>query len=457
MTRRVLPNQAQPTLLDQAARRHQSGLPGSPLADRMRPSNLGQVVGQAHLLSPGQPLAEAIEHDRLSSMILWGPPGSGKTTLARLLSQKTRTEFVPFSAVLGNLAELRQLITVAQERRSYHGRGTVLFVDEIHRFNKAQQDAFLPHVEAGTIVLVGATTENPSFAVNAAVLSRCRVFRLEALDARDIVQLLRRALTDSEHGLGARELTASEEVLEAIAQYARGDARRALSLLECAATLLGADQSVLDLATVSRATDERVLLFDKQGDMHYDVVSAFIKSLRGSDPDAALYWMMRLIEAGDDPLFVLRRMLIFAGEDIGLADPRALQIAVDADIAFRRLGMPEGMYPLAQACLYLACAPKSNAVKLAWQAAQQAVRDHGALPVPKKLRNGVTRLMQAEGYGAGYRYPHDYPGHYVPEETYLPAVLVGERYYEPSDQGIERQVLERLQRLRGAKRDRDDS
>jgi putative ATPase len=423
----------------------------------MRPSSLTQVVGQAHLLSRGQPLAEAIEHDRLSSMILWGPPGSGKTTLARLLSQKTRTEFVPFSAVLGNLADLRQLIAEAQERRSYQGRGTVLFVDEIHRFNKAQQDAFLPHVEAGTIVLVGATTENPSFAVNAAVLSRCRVFRLEPLDARDIVQLLRRALTDREQGLGARELGVSDEVLQAIAEYARGDARRALSLLECAVTLLDTDQSELDLGTVSRATDERTLLFDKQGDMHYDVVSAFIKSLRGSDPDAALYWMLRLLEAGDDPLFVLRRMIIFAGEDIGLADPRALQIAVDADFAFRRLGMPEGMYPLAEACVYLACAPKSNAVKQAWQAAQQAVRDHGALPVPKKLRNGVTRLMQAEGYGAGYQYPHDFPGHYVPNETYLPDTLVGERYYEPSDQGVERQVLERLQRLRGVKRNRDDS
>lgn len=415
----------------------------------MRPTGLEQVVGQTHLLRPGQPLAEAIANDRLSSMILWGPPGSGKTTLARLLSRKARTEFVPFSAVLGGLPELRELIAAAAERRSYQGRGTVLFVDEIHRFNKAQQDAFLPHVEAGTIILVGATTENPSFAVNAAVLSRCRVFRLEALTEADLVMLLKRAVEDSEHGLGARRLEVSDEVVQTIAEYARGDARRALSLLESAAQLLGNDEHDLTLDVLRRATDERALLFDKKGDQHYDVVSAFIKSLRGSDPDAALYWMMRLLEAGDDPLFVLRRMIIFASEDIGLADPRAMGIAVDADAAFRRLGMPEGMYPIAEACLYLACAPKSNAVKTAWHAAQAAVRDRGALPVPKKLRNGVTRLMQSEGYGQGYRYPHDYPGHYVPGESYLPEALLGARYYDPSDQGVERQVLERLQRLRG--------
>jgi putative ATPase len=437
--------------LEQAAVRGRTNLPKTPLPDRLRPSRLDEVVGQAHLLAPGQPLAEAIANDRLSSMILWGPPGSGKTTLARLLSRSTRTEFVPFSAVLGGLPELRELIAAAQERRSYQGRGTVLFVDEIHRFNKGQQDAFLPHVEAGTIILVGATTENPSFAVNSAVLSRCRVFRLEALTIDEIVELLRRALADADRGLGQLELSADDEVLQAIADYARGDARRALNLLETAAELVDPNSKILDVETVSRATDERTLLFDKKGDMHYDVVSAFIKSLRGSDPDAAVYWMMRLLEAGDEPLLVLRRMVIFAGEDIGLADPRALGIAVDADLAFRRLGMPEGMYPIAQACLYLACAPKSNAVKNAWQAAQTAVRERGALPVPKKLRNGVTRLMKIEGYGNGYRYPHDYPGHYVPDETYLPESLVGTKFYDPSDQGVERQVLERLQRLRGNK------
>ena len=417
----------------------------------MRPTRLDEVIGQAHLLAAGKPLAEAIANDRLSSMILWGPPGSGKTTLARLLSRSARTDFVPFSAVLGGLPELRELIAQAQERRSYRGRGTVLFVDEIHRFNKGQQDAFLPHVEAGTVTLVGATTENPSFAVNAAVLSRCRVFRLEPLGIGDLVRLLTRAITDSERGLGTLDIAADDTALEAIADYARGDARRALSLLETAADLVDPATKRLDLTVVARSMDERTLLFDKKGDMHYDVVSAFIKSLRGSDPDAAMYWMMRLLEAGDDPLFVLRRMIIFASEDIGLADPRAIGIAMDADQAFRRLGMPEGMYPLAEACLYLACAPKSNSVKNAWHAAQAAVRDRGALPVPKKLRNGVTRLMQAEGYGDGYRYPHDVPGHYVAGETYLPDSLVGTQFYDPSDQGVERQILERLQRLRGNK------
>jgi len=446
------PPDSTPTLLDQAARRGQAGLPRSPLPDRMRPARLDEVMGQAHLLSAGKPLAEAIANDRLSSMILWGPPGSGKTTLARLLSRSAKTEFVPFSAVLGGLPELRELIAAAQERRSYQGRGTVLFVDEIHRFNKGQQDAFLPHVEAGTIILVGATTENPSFAVNAAVLSRCRVFRLDALSIDDLARLLRRALTDREQGLGQKELTAEDAVLHGIADYARGDARRALSLLETAAELVDPNVKILDMATVDRATDERTLLFDKKGDMHYDVVSAFIKSLRGSDPDAAIYWMMRLLEAGDDPLFVLRRMIIFAGEDVGLADPRALSVAIDADFAFRRLGMPEGMYPIAEACLYLACAPKSNAVKNAWQAAQTAVRERGALPVPKKLRNAVTPLMQAEGHGEGYRYPHDFPGHFVPDETYLPEALISSRYYDPSDQGVEKQILERLQRLRGTRK-----
>jgi len=448
---RFKPSDHAPTLLDQAARRGGMDLPKSPLADRMRPTRLEDVIGQMHLLSAGKPLAEAIAHDRLSSMILWGPPGSGKTTLARLLSRSARTEFVPFSAVLGGLPELRELIAQAQERRSYQGRGTVLFVDEIHRFNKGQQDAFLPHVEAGTIILVGATTENPSFAVNAAVLSRCKVFRLESLSIGDLVRLLTRALSDTEHGLGNLQITANDDALEAMADSARGDARRALSLLETAAELVEPQTKVLDLATVGRAADERTLLFDKKGDMHYDVVSAFIKSLRGSDPDAALYWMMRLLEAGDDPLFVLRRMIIFASEDIGLADPRALGVATDADNAFRRLGMPEGMYPLAEACLYLACAPKSNAVKNAWHAAQAAVRERGALPVPKKLRNGVTRLMQSEGHGEGYRYPHDYPGHFVAGETYLPEAMAGTQFYDPSDQGVERQILERLLRLRGNK------
>lgn len=447
MTARRSGHDDNPTLIERAAARGHEPSLSAPLADRLRPRTLDEVVGQTHLLSAGKPLARAIADDRVPSMILWGPPGSGKTTLARVLSRTTRAEFVPFSAVLSGIPELRNQIAAADERRRYQGRSTILFVDEIHRFNKSQQDAFLPHVEAGTITLVGATTENPSFSVNAAVLSRCRVFRLEAIGISDLVKLLRRALTDSERGLGALEIRPEEAALEAIADAARGDARRALGLLESTVALIEPGEKALDLEAVRRAADERTLLFDKNRDEHYDIASAFIKSLRGSDPDAGLYWMMRLLEAGDDPLFVLRRLIIFASEDIGNADPRALGVAVDADAAFRRLGMPEGMYPISQACLYLACAPKSNATKLAWQAAQEAVRQHGALPVPKRLRNGVTRLMKSEGYGDGYRYPHDYQGNFVPGETYLPEALVGQHYYLPSDQGVERQITERLARL----------
>jgi putative ATPase len=445
-TRRVRPLDG-PTLLERAATHGPEPSLSVPLADRLRPRALDEVVGQTHLLGPGKPLARAIADDRVPSMILWGPPGSGKTTLARVLSRSTRAEFVPFSAVLSGIPELRTQIAEAEERRRYQRRSTILFVDEIHRFNKTQQDAFLPHVEAGTITLVGATTENPSFAVNAAVLSRCRVFRLEAIGIADLVTLLGRALLDPERGLGQLQVQADDTALEAIADAARGDARRALGLLESTVALLEPDQKLIDLESVRKAADERTLLFDKNRDEHYDIASAFIKSMRGSDPDAAIYWMMRLLEVGDDPLFVLRRLIIFASEDIGNADPRAVGVAVDADAAFRRLGMPEGMYPIAQACLYLACAPKSNSVKVAWQSAQNAVRERGALPVPKRLRNAATRLMKSEGYGEGYRYPHDYQGNFVPGETYLPDALLGTRFYAPSDQGVERQITERLARL----------
>lgn len=440
-----------PTLLSTAVGKGRLGQK-TPLADRMRPTHLEEVVGQDHLLRPGQPLAEALSRDRLVSMILWGPPGCGKTSIARLVSRTTRSEFVAFSAVLGGLPELRTLLREAKERRQFQGRSTVLFVDEIHRFNKGQQDAFLPHVEAGIITLIGATTENPSFSINAAVLSRCRVFRLKPLDADSLVKLLERTLADAVEGLGGRSLVVEKDVLRTIATAAQGDARRALALLESASELIEGDASrAIDQEVLKRAADEPTFLFDRNGDQHYDVISVFIKSLRGSDPDAAVYWLMRLLESGADPLFVLRRMVIFSSEDIGNADPRALGIVMDADHAFRRLGMPEGIYPMAQACLYLACAPKSNATKLAWLAAQKDVRQRGALPVPERFRNPVTAVMQSEGYGAGYRYPHDYPGHYVADETYLPAALAGTTYYLPSDQGVERQILDRLARLRGTK------
>jgi putative ATPase len=446
MARRAVP-EGQPTLLDAAQRRGRVDGLTAPLAERMRPRSLDEVVGQEALLAPGRLLAQAIGGDRLPSLILWGPPGSGKTTLAHVVSQLTKSEFVPFSAVLGGVAEVRQIVEQARERRSYHGKRTILFVDEIHRFNKSQQDAFLPHVEDGTITLIGATTENPSFAVNAALLSRCKVFRLEALEPPALQRLLERALTDSEHGLGARQIEADPDALAAIAHTARGDARRALNLLEACAALLSPDERLTpDL--VERAGEAHTLLYDKVGEEHYNVVSALIKSMRGSDPDAAIYWLMRMLEAGDDPLFVLRRLIIFASEDVGNADPRALQVAVDADAAFRRVGMPEGIYPIAHACLYLASCPKSNSVKLAFEAARETIKSRGALPVPKKLRNAVTGLMRDEGYGENYRYPHDHADHHVTEETYLPDEIAGSRFYEPSEQGLEKSIGERLRALK---------
>jgi putative ATPase len=450
MARKPPARSEQPTLLDAARARGENVGQAAPLAERMRPQSLGELVGQGHIVGAGKLLTDAISGDRIPSMILWGPPGSGKTTLARIVSHTTKSVFVPFSAVLGGVPELREILAAARERRAYEGRATTLFVDEIHRFNKAQQDAFLPHVEDGTITLVGATTENPSFAVNAAILSRCKVFHLDALGEGDIENLLRRALADVERGLGARRLAADDTALRAIAHNASGDARRGLGLLENAASLLS-DGSRLDLATVERASEERTLLYDKSGEEHYNVVSALIKSMRGSDPDAAIYWLMRMLDAGDDPAFVLRRLIIFASEDVGNADPRALTIAVAADQAFHRLGMPEGLYPIAHACLYLATAPKSGSVGRAFKGARDLIRERGALPVPKKLRNAPTGLMKAEGYGEGYRYAHDYAGSHVPGETYLPDEAMGARFYEPSREGYEQTIAERLSRWRAGK------
>jgi putative ATPase len=425
---------------------------GAPLADRMRPQTLADLVGQKHVLAPQSLLTQAITTDRVRSMILWGPPGSGKTTLARVIAGATRSHFVPFSAVLGSVGELREIVSVARDRLAFQGQRTIVLVDEIHRFNKAQQDAFLPHVEDGTIVVVGATTENPSFAVNAALLSRCKVFRLEALELDDLVELLRRALADEAHGLGAKHLSADEPALRAIAEGARGDARRALSTLEIVADWLDAEGSTrVSLEAVGAAESHRPLLYDKSGEEHYNVVSAFIKSMRGSDPDAAIYWMMRMLAAGDDPLFVARRMIIFASEDVGNADPQALVVVTSADAALRRVGMPEATYALAQACIYLATAPKSNACNAAWHRAKELIDREGALPVPKKLRNAVTPLMKDEGYGAGYKYAHDFEGGVVAGETYLPEKIEGAALYEPSDRGAELEVRERLARLRASR------
>jgi putative ATPase len=442
------------TLFGAAAQKRAATAGGAPLAERMRPHALPDVVGQKRLLAPGSLLTQAIAGDRVRSMILWGPPGSGKTTLSQVIASATRSHFVPFSAVLGSVGELREIVAAARDRLAFHGQRTLVFVDEIHRFNKAQQDAFLPHVEDGTIVLVGATTENPSFAVNAALLSRCKVFRLEALTVEELALVLRRALQDSARGLGALNLSADDDALLAIAAAAQGDARRALSTLELVADHLGTAGAHITIETVAAAESTRTLLYDKSGEEHYNVVSAFIKSMRGSDPDAAVYWMMRMLEAGDDPLFVSRRMLVFASEDVGNADARALLVASAADATLRRVGMPEGIYALAQACTYLASAPKSNASTVAFGRAKELIEKHGALPVPMKLRNAPTKLMKEEGYGTGYKYAHEFEGGVVPGETYLPDALVGERLYEPTERGEELRIKERLTRLREASRGR---
>lgn len=422
-----------------------------PLADRMRPRALSEVVGQHHLLGEGKLLSRVVREDRVPSLIMWGPPGSGKTTIAMVIANSTGAFFAPFSAVLGGVKEIRQIVSEAKDRTTLHGERTILFVDEIHRFNKAQQDAFLPHVERGTVVLIGATTENPSFTVNAALLSRCRVLQLHRLTQADLEVLVKRALKDDQQGLGEMAIELEEEVAAAIAASADGDGRRALTTVEIAAELASSDgRSTICVGDVEQAVGRKNLLYDRQGDEHYNLASAFIKSMRGSDPDAALYWMMRMLEAGEDPLFIMRRMLIFASEDIGNADPRALQIATAADYAVQRLGMPEARYALTQTVTYLSVAAKSNATVRAQSAAKQDIDELGTLPVPLKLCNAATKLMKSMGYGKGYRYPHDYPGGWV-SETYLPEALEGRVYYEPVDRGLERQIGKRLDEIRGSK------
>ncbi len=417
----------------------------TPLAERMRPRTLDELVGQEKLVGAGRPLRRAIESDKIPSLILWGPPGAGKTTIARLVAQATRARFVPFSAVLGGVPEIRLILGEAREARAYRNARTILFVDEIHRFNKAQQDAFLPHVEDGTVTLIGATTENPSFAVNAALLSRSRVMRLEPIDEEAIVVLLRRALDDHERGLGPLELTADDDALSAIAALAQGDARRALTALELSADFaVETDVTHLTRALVSQAQSAPGLRYDKKGDEHYGVVSAFIKSMRGSDADAALYWMARMLEAGEDPLFVSRRLLVFASEDIGNADPRALLVAVAADESFRRMGMPEGIHPLSQACTYLATAPKSNASIAAYNAAAEAAKSRGALDVPSHLRPGSTQVNRELGWGKGYAYTHEEEGGYSASQRYLPDELTGERFYTPKGAGYESTIAQRI-------------
>ena len=412
-----------------------------PLADRMRPRSLDDVVGQDHLLGAGRVLRTAIERGELHSMILWGPPGSGKTTLASLMADVAGARFVAFSAVLSGVKEIRQVVAEADAERRRGRLRTILFVDEIHRFNRAQQDAFLPHVEKGTIILIGATTENPSFEVNSALLSRCRVYVLRGLGEDDMITIMRRALADRQRGLGALGVSASDGALRQIARVANGDARTALNVLELAVQL--APEGGVTEASVREASQRRTPLYDKSGEEHYNLISALHKSLRDSDPDASLYWMTRMLDSGEDPLYVARRLVRFASEDVGNADPAALGLTLAAKDAFQFLGSPEGELALAQATLYLALAPKSNAAYVAHNEAQEDVRERPAEPVPLHMRNAPTGLMKDLGYGKGYQYAHDAPGARVQQE-HLPEALRGRHYYRPTDRGLEADLARRL-------------
>jgi len=422
-----------------------------PLADRMRPRTLDEFVGQEHLIGPGKPLRTQIERDDTGSLIFWGPPGTGKTTLAQIIARMTKAEFIEFSAVLVGIKEIKQVMADAERAKQY-GTRTIVFIDEIHRFNKAQQDAFLPHVEKGNIRLIGATTENPSFEIISALLSRSRVYVLKPLTEDQIVLLLKRALADEERGLGAMKLRASEEVLRKIASYSSGDARSAYNVLEVAATLargragkeVGAE--ITD-ELIQDALQRRVLLYDKAGEEHYNLISALHKSVRNSDPDAALYWLGRMLEAGEDPLYIARRVVRMAVEDIGLADPGALSLCMAARDAVDFIGMPEGNLALAQAAVYLALAPKSNALYTAYSAVQQDVEQTAAEPVPLHLRNAPTGLMKGLGYGQGYQYAHDVEGK-IADMQCLPDNLRDRVYYRPTDEGVEKRMRERLVDIR---------
>jgi putative ATPase len=423
----------------------------TPLAARMRPQTFAEFVGQEHLVANGRVLRKCIEADQLPSMVFWGPPGSGKTTLAHIIANVTRAQFSPLSAVSAGVVDLRRVIGEAKNRLKSSGQRTILFIDEIHRFNKAQQDAVLPFVENGIVTFIGATTENPSFEVIAPLLSRCRVFRLNLLSDNEIRLIVERAIKDLERGLGKFQIAISEEALSHLVTVSNGDARVALNALEMAAFATAPDSDgsrSIGLSAIEEALQHRALLYDKSGDQHYDLISALHKSLRGSDPDAALYWLGRMLEAGEDPLYIARRLVRFASEDVGIADPQALVIAVAAQQAVHFVGLPEGNLALAQAVVYLAAAPKSNSLYQAYSRVQKDIQHGRNEPVPLHLRNPVTGLMRQMGYGRGYKYAHDHPDHFIKQQN-LPPSLQGKRYYVPTEQGYEKEIADRLKKWWG--------
>lgn len=439
-------------LFDQQKKKE--AMAGRPLADRMRPETLDEFIGQDHILGEGSLLRRAIEEDTLFSLILWGPPGVGKTTLARIIAGETKSHFETFSAVLSGVKEIRAVIDEAKSQLKYHQKRTILFVDEIHRFNKAQQDAFLHHVESGLITLIGATTENPSFEVIAPLLSRVRVMVLKPYTEEELFLILQRAMTDSECGYGLLKLKIEDDAVKHIVWTADGDARTLLNNLEASVALAtNRDGSVgtITKTVVEKALQKKALQYDKRGEEHYNLISAFHKSLRGSDPDAALYWLGRMLEAGEDPLYVARRMVRFASEDVGNADPQALSVAMAAMQAFHFIGLPEGELALAQAAVYLATAPKSNALYSGYGRVKGAIRKTGTLPVPLHIRNAPTKLMKEFGYGEDYKYAHDYEDAYVPQD-YLPDTLTGQTYYTPTDRGYEKIIKQRLDAWKRIKR-----
>jgi len=430
----------------------------TPLPDRMRPQTLDEFVGQKHILEKGSVLRKAIEEDKIQSAIFWGPPGTGKTTLAQIIAKATGAHFLSFSAVLSGIKEIKEVMAKATRMKEFYNRKTILFVDEVHRFNKAQQDAFLPHVEKGNIILIGATTENPSFEVISALLSRTKVYTLHPLKEDELKTIISRAIKDKERGLGNLRVELEDKALDYIAQMANGDARIALSTLEFAVLTTPPDDKgirKIDLKIAEETMQKKALAYDKGGEEHYNIISALHKSLRGSDPDAALYWLGRMLAGGEDPLYMARRMVQFASEDVGNADPQALQVAIAAKEAYHFLGSPEGELALAQAAVYLATAPKSNAVYKAFNLVQEDIQRTQALPVPMHIRNAPTQLMKDLGYGKDYKYPHDFPNHFV-DETYLPENLKDRKYYQPTGFGFEKEIKKRLEwwkkkRSQGAK------